>query len=193
MNPTQPLPGQTPPPFGSPPPFGTPPQGGRGNDQWPIYLAIGCAMLGLFCFCGIGVSGLAYWLSSNGGFAGHTRVHVVATVNNYLGLGAGIGPGSVCDLPITATTAEDGSQQCHVLMTCAGQALYGDAQSGFFPCQFSTSPPLVVGADSDTSMIDHDGAFFISTTGSNVSLSDDFLGHSGMFTLSATITSVTAE
>jgi hypothetical protein len=191
MNPTQPLPGQTPPPFGTPP-LGQP-TGGGGNDQWPIYLAIGCAALGLFCFCGIGVSGLAYWFAQGGGLGGHTRVHVVATVTDYLGLGAGIGPGTSCDLPITAQTLQDGSQQCHVLMTCAGVPLYGDAQSGFFPCQFNTSSPLVIGADPETSMVDHDGAFSINTSARTVSLSDDFMGRSGMFVLTASITSVTAE
>jgi len=191
MNPT-PYPGQAPPPFGNPPPLGQP-SGGRGNDQWPIYVAIGCVALGLFCFCGMGVSGVVYWLAQGGSLGGRTRVHVVATVNDYLGLGAGIGPGTVCDLPITAQTLDNGSQQCHVLMTCAGVPLYGDAQSGFFPCQFNTSTPLVIGTDPDTSMIDHDGAFSVNTSARTVSLSDDFMGRSGMYALSATITSVTAE
>ena len=191
MNPTQPLPGTTPPPapYGAPPP-----SGGGGNDQWPIYVGVGCALLGLCCFCGVGVSGLMWALSQNGALGiGATRVHVSATVTSYLGLGAGIGPGTVCDLPITAETQQDGTQTCHVVMTCGGQVLYGDAQQGFFPCQFSTSPPRVVGQDANTSMADHDGAFNIDTTQSTVALADDFLGRAGMFTLSANITSTTAE
>jgi hypothetical protein len=185
-----PFPGQTPPPFGTPPPMGPTPSR---NDQWPIYVAIGCVAFGLLCFCGMGVSGVAIWLSQGGSLARHTRVHVVASVNDYLGLGAGIGPGTVCDLPITVEARDDGSQVCHVLMTCAGASLYGDATSGFFPCQFNTSTPLVIGTDPDTSMVDHDGAFTINTSARSLSLSDDFMGRSGMFALSATITSVTAE
>lgn len=184
-----PIPGTTP-----PPPYGAPQASGGGNDQWPIYVAIGCAALGLFCLCGIGVSGLVYVLAQNGGGLTHaTRVHATATVTSYLGLGAGIGPGTTCDLPITADTQQDGTQQCHVTMTCAGQAMYGDAQAGFFPCQFSTSPPRVVGQDVNTSMMDHDGAFSIDTTQNTVSLADDFMGRAGMFTLTANITSITAE
>ncbi len=187
MNPTQPIPGTTPPPYGAPQP------GGGGNDQWPIYVGIGCALLGLCCLCGTGVSGAAWALSQNGGFGGYTRVHVTATVSSYLGLGAGIGPGTTCDLPVTVETLQDGTQQCHVVMTCGGQALYGDAQSGFFPCQFSTSPPRVIGQDTNTASVDHDGAFSIDTTQGTVSLADDFLGRAGMFMMTATITSATAE
>jgi hypothetical protein len=188
MNPTQPIPGTTPPPYGA-----TPPSGG-GNDQWPIYVAIGCAVLGLCCFCGVGASGVVWAISQNGGLGGHTTVHVTATVDSYLGMGAGIGPGTTCDLPITVgETQPDGTQQCHVVMSCGAQPLYGDAQSGFFPCQFSTSPPRVVGQDTNTASVDHDGAFSIDTTQGSVSLADDFLGRAGMFMLTARITSVTAE
>ncbi len=191
MNPTQPLPGTNPPPFGG---DGNPIQGGGGNDQWPIYVAIGCALLGLCCLCGVGVSGLLWALSQNGGLGLHyTRVHATATVTSYLGLGAGIGPGTTCDLPITSETREDGTVLCHVTMTCAGQSVYGDAQAGFFPCQFSTSPPRVIGQDINTSMVDQDGAFAIDTTQNMVTLADDFMGRAGMFTLTANITSVTAE
>lgn len=186
MNPTQPLPGTTPAPYGAPPPAS-----GGGRDQWPIYLAIGCGLMGLFCLCGIGVSGLVYVLSQSG--IGATRVHVTATVQSYLGLGAGIGPGTTCDLPISAETLQDGTQQCHVTMTCAGQSMYGDASAGFFPCQFSTSPARVVGQDINTSMADRDGAFSIDTDQRTVNLADDFLGRAGMFTLTANITSITAE
>jgi hypothetical protein len=196
LNPTQPLPGTTPPPnpYGGPPPTGG--SGGGGNDQWPIYVAIGCVMIGLFCMCGVGVSGLVLFLSGSGSFGGlrpATTVHVRATVTQYLGLGAGIGQGTTCDLPITQQTSQDGTSLCHVVMTCGGQALYGDTQQGFFPCQFSTSPPRVIGQDSATSMDDHDGAFSIDTTQNTISLADDFMGRSGMFVLSANITSVTAE
>ena len=189
MNPTQPLPGTT------PPPVSLPPASGGGNDQWPIYVAIGCALLGLCCLCGVGFSGVAWFLTQNGGGFGlaATRVHVSATVTSYLGLGAGIGPGTVCDLPITVQSQQDGTQQCHVVMTCGGQVLYGDEQQGFFPCQFSTSPARVVGQDTNTTMTDHDGAFSIDTTAGTVQLADDFLGRAGMFTLSASITSTIAE
>ena len=191
MNPTQPLPGTTPPPAPSP--------SGGGNDQWPIYVAIGCAMLGLCCLCGVGVSGLLYFLSNEGGGGGGlglgqpTRVHVTATVTSYLGLTAGISPGTTCDLPITQETTQDGRTVCHVLASCGGQTLYGDAQTGFFPCQFSTSPPTVIGQDTDTTMGDQDGAFSIDTNARTLSIADDFQGRYGMYVLSASITGVTAE
>lgn len=175
-------------------PPGPPPSGGGGNDQWPIYLAIGCGVLGLFCLCGMGVSGLLYVLSQNGSIGTHyTRVHVTATVTSYLGTGAGIGPGTTCDLPITSETREDGTVMCHVVMTCGGMSMYGDAQAGWFPCQFSTSPARVIGQDINTSLMDQDGAFSIDTTQNVLNLADDFMGRAGMFTLTANITSVTAE
>lgn len=190
MNPTQPLPGTTPPPYGAtPPPVGG---SGGGNGQWPIYAAIGCGLMTLFCLCGIGVSGLVYVLAQRGGL-GATRVHATATVQSYLGLGAGIGPGTTCDLPITVETTQDGTQLCHVVMTCAGQVLYGDASQGFFPCQFSTSPPRVVGQDVSTTMSDQDAAFSIDTDQRTLNVADDFLGRAGMYTLTATLTTVTAE
>lgn len=191
MDPTQPLSPGTPPPI-------QPGGSGRGNnDQWLIFGAIGCVVLLFSCLCAAGVGGVLFAVGSSGGGGGlgiaATTVHVQARVTSYLGLTGGIAPGTMCDLPITAETQPDGTQQCHVLMTCGGVSLYGDAQSGFFPCQFSTSPPSVMGQDTNTTMSDQDGAFFISTTGGNVSLSDDFLGRNGMFTLQATITSTTAE
>jgi hypothetical protein len=202
MNPTQPL---TPPGY-SP---GGPPQGpipiqpgasgsGGGDNQWMIFLAIGCASLCLFCLCAMGVGGVFYAVNRDGGGGGlgglgggdPNTVHITATITSFIGSVPGVTTGSTCDLPVTATTLDDGTQQCHVLMSCSGVSLYGDASSGFFPCQFSTSPASVIGQDTDTSVSDQDGAFFISTMGGNISLTDDFAGRNGMFTLSATVSTV---
>jgi hypothetical protein len=203
MNPTQPY---TPPPFQP----GGPPQGpipiqpgssgsGGGDNQWMIFLAIGCASLCLFCLCAIGVGGVFYAANDSGsggglvdlgGGGGGDTVHITATVTSFIGSVPGVSTGTVCDLPITATTDPEGTQTCHVVMTCGGVSLYGDAASGYFPCQFSTSPPSVMGQDTDTTLGDQDGSFHIGTMGGYISLIDDPTGRNGMFELAATINTV---
>ena len=111
-------------------------------------------------------------------------------IEGFLGTASGVATGTTCDLPVTATTNPDGTQQCHVVVTCGGVALYGDDASGFFPCQFSTSPPSVMGQDTGTSMFDQDAAFAISTMGGNIQIADDPGGRNGLFTLSATVLTV---
>ncbi len=205
MNPNQPL---TPPGYSPGYSPGGPPQGpipiqpgasgsGGGDNQWMIFLAIGCASLCLFCLCAVGVGGIFYAASDGGdlgdlgGLAGGDgTVHVSATVTEVVGTIPGVSVGTTCELPITATDGTEGTQQCHVVMTCGGVPLYGDASSGFFPCQFSTSPASVLGQDTDTSLVDQDGAFFISTMGGNISLMDDPAGTNGMFRIAATVSSV---
>jgi hypothetical protein len=200
-----PNPSQTPPGY-SP---GGPPQGpipiqpgasgsGGGDNQWMIFLGIGCASLCLFCLCAIGVGGVFYAVNQDhggglagiGGGGGGEGIHITATVTSFTGNVPGVGVGTTCDLPITATSNPDGTQTCHVVMTCGGVSLYGDASSGFFPCQYTDSPPSVMGQDTDTTIGDHDGSFHIGTMGGFISLIDDPTGRNGTFELAATVSTV---
>lgn len=153
--------------------------------------AVGCAALSFLLLCAVGGGAVVYGMGTSigGGVSGATgrSVRVRGTVVRAVGLGA-IGPGASCELPVDEIRQPDGTLGCHVVVTCNGIGLYGDARTGYFPCTFA--PGSVSGSDPSTSSLDRDGAFTVSTALRTFEVHDDPSGPLGAFAVSGTIVSV---
>lgn len=112
------------------------------------------------------------------------RVEVVRVVEGRV-----VRVGDKCDCLIEHS--RDRAPNCHAQVVCGGKLLYGDADSGYFPCLFSDREPLgVEGEDPTTSATDRDAAFYIDTRAGVMRLWDDASGELGAFSLEGEVLSV---
>lgn len=75
------------------------------------------------------------------------RLALTATVNSITGSSA-VAAGATCSFEVAFTTFSNSITECHTDIVCGNNVhVYGGTESGFFPCQFSTSPARVVGED----------------------------------------------
>lgn len=171
------------------------PPAGPGQSQL-LWVAIGCAGLAFLSLCITGMAVLAWGMSESarvnrpGSVAG---VRVRGTLTSYVGAD-GLAVGTACDLPIERVERADGSVVCHVRMSCGGVPLYGNDESGFFPCTITPSGGgvggAVMGGDAQTSQFDRDGAFTVDTGTRIFEAHDDAAGRRGAFFLTGTITTI---
>lgn len=104
---------------------------------------------------------------------------VRATVTEVSGL-ADVPVGSTCTADVTRRDLEDGTFWCHADILCAGRALFGGLDSGFFHCVlYEGARRDVVGRDGDTTRDDRDAAMSLDTRAGTLELRDDATGAHG--------------
>jgi len=116
-------------------------------------------------------------------------VNVTMTVRAAAGH-TGVPLGATCTFPVEQGQPAAGVNNCRAMVDCGGVHLYGaEPGTGFFPCPtFSTSPAVVVGADTATTQADRDPTFALDTRAGTVSIADDAQGALGAFRLDGTVT-----
>lgn len=114
---------------------------------------------------------------------------VTATVSAVTG-SRPVPEGAICSFAVERHAQANG-YWCRSQVVCAGQLLYGGANSGYFNCTLHESPRRdVVGADTDTTATDTDAAFEIDTQRGFLRVRDDAAGIHGAFSVEARVTQV---
>ena len=114
---------------------------------------------------------------------------VRATVTEVSGA-AGIEVGASCEFNVLREDLPDSSFNCNAQVVCGGRLLYGGPAAGYFPCTLYQGPPRhVVGADTNTTSVDNDGALTLDTHGT-MEVWDDATGPNGEFRVVAHVDSV---